>query len=517
MHRIGPVCRRHNKMTMKKRMTIMATAAIALTGCQSSYEIKEWTVSTRDSYFVPAVQKMPYEAEQAQTIRVDLARTAQTMKGFGTCFNELGWASLKLLTEEERAEIFSELFEAGKGANLNRGRLSMGANDFALDWYSPDETEGDFELKDFSIERDKENLIPMIKEAMRYNPDLYLFMSPWCPPRWMKKTGHYAERAVTQEQVDSYEKMQVISMTEGLYEQGPLAFRVVPMVNDAVPGEEGKEGVTAFIMEPRYLDAYARLFGRFVDAYREEGVDIRMVMPQNEPNSDQNFPSCCWTSADLNTFVGGYLGPEMEKHGAEVYFGTEERPNPLMVDTLLQDPASARYIKGVAFQWAGKDALPTIHRNYPELDLVMSEQECGNGLNNWEGAMHSWDLQRHYLSHGVTQYYYWNTSLMEDKPSRWGWFQNSLITVNEQDRTWRYTPEYYELKHLSHYIHPGALRLLMEGSTYEDALGFVNPDGSIALVMANQTQEAQSVCIEIAGQKNFICLDPESFHTILFR
>lgn len=479
-------------------------------------EIKEWTVSTRDNYFKSAeIEVLKESNPEAKTIIIDTNQTAQALKGFGTCFNELSWVSLKGLSQEEQQEIFSELFEPGKGANLNRGRLSMGANDFATDWYSPDETEGDFELKDFSIEKDRENIIPMFKMALQYQPDLYCFVSPWCPPRWMKKTKHYAERAVTPEMVEAQTKKSMVSMTEGLYEQGPLTFRFVPRANDAVPGEEGKEGVTAFIMESQYLDAYARLFGKFVEAYREEGIDIKMVMPQNEMNSDQNFPSCCWTSADLNTFIGKYLGPEMEKHNVDVYFGTEERPNPLLVDTLLQDPESSKYIKGVAFQWAGKDALPVISKNYPELDYVMSEQECGNGLNNWEGAMHSWDLQRHYLSNGVAQYYYWNTSLFENKPSRWGWYQNSLITVNEEDKTWTYTPEYYELKHLSHYCLPGAKRLLLSGSTYEDMLGFVNENGTIVLILANQTEEPKEICIRQGEKSLSISINANSLNTIV--
>lgn len=503
---------------MKKNIIVLAASALAFAGCQPKVEITEWTVSTRDNYYQPKQIEVSAEAAtDAKTIVVDPTKTAQTMKGFGTCFNELGWASLKTLTDTEQQEIFSEMFEPGKGANLNRGRMSMGSNDFALDYYSPADTPGDFELKDFSIERDKQNIIPMMKLAMKYQPELYFFASPWCPPRWMKKTGHYAERAMTQEQVDKFNQWKAISMTEGLYEQGPLAFRMAPQVNDAVPGEEGKEGVTAFIMEPEYLDAYARLFGKFVDAYREEGVNIQMVMPQNEMNSDQNFPSCCWTSADLNTFVGQYLGPEMEKHNTTVYFGTEERANPLLVDTLLRDPESSKYIKGVAFQWAGKDALPTIHQNYPELDMVMSEQECGNGLNNWEGAMHSWDLQRHYLSNGVTQYYYWNTSLFYDKPSRWGWYQNSLVTVKEDDKTWTYTPEFYELKHLSHYVLAGAKRLTLEGSDYEDMLGFVNPDGSVVLVLANQSDNDLNVNIKVDGQDLCIALGANSLNTVVLK
>lgn len=129
--------------------------------------------------------------------------------------------------------------------------------------------------------------------------------------------------------------------------------------------------------------------------------------------------------------------------------------------------------------------------------------------------MHSWDLQRHYLSNGVTQYYYWNTSLMADKPSRWGWYQNSLVTVSEEDKSWTFTPEYYELKHLSHYVKAGAKRLLLEGSTYDDMLGFINPDGSIALIVANQTTEPQPLQIELFGQTLGISIGAETFHTIL--
>ncbi|MCQ2335105.1 MAG: beta-glycosidase [Paludibacteraceae bacterium] len=502
-----------------------------LVACQSHPAIVDWTVSTRDCYFQSvnpssmSVSETEGKSEEPMTIVVDDTQTAQTIQGFGTCFNELGWASLQQLPEDELNIIFAKLFEPGKGANLNRGRMSMGANDFALDFYSPDETAGDFELKDFSIERDKQNVIPMLHWALRYNPDLYFFVSPWCPPRWMKKYGHYAERAVTEEMAVVQRKMwdRAIELAEqgdpsvAQYNlTGPLAFHSVPEANDAIPGEEGQEGVTSFIMQPEYLDAYARLFGKFVDAYRAEGVNIRMVMPQNEMNSAQNYPSCCWTATDLSIFVGQYLGPEMEKHDVVVYYGTEERANPLLVDTLLQDALSSKYIKGVAFQWAGKDALPVINENYPHLDMVQSEQECGNGKNNWEGAMHSWDLQRHYLSHGVTQYYYWNTALFSDKPSHWGWYQNSLITVNEADNTWTFTPEYYELKHLSHFVLPGARKLELSG-TYEDVLGFVNNDGSIVLVAANQTDRDTQVDICLEKKALHIVLTANSINTLVIK
>lgn len=516
---------------MQKAILLFSVLPLAaLTGCQreDALCIKEMVQSTRDNYF-QRIDPSLSDEEAAESIVIDLSQTAQTLKGFGTCFNELAWASLSDLTDEERQTIFSELFEPGKGANLNRGRMSIGANDFALDYYSCDETEGDFELNDFNIERDKQTLLPMMLLAQKYNADMYWFASPWCPPRWMKKTGHYAERALDKKMVERMRKAMAeakqaaqgprpgeeggVSATAGFFDDGPLAFRVEPTENDAIPGEEGYEGTTSFNMDSRYVDAYGRYFGKFVDAYRAEGVNLSMVMPQNEMNSNQNFPSCCWTSEDLATFVGKSLGPEMQKRGVEVYFGTCERPDPLLIDTILTDVDCQKYVTGVAFQWAGKDALPTIAQNYPQMDLVMSEQECGNGKNNWEGAMHSWDLQRHYLSNGVTQYYYWNTSLWYDKPSRWGWFQNSLITVNADDKSWTWTPEYYELKHLSHYALPGAKRLVLGGS-YDDVLGFVNPDGSIVLAICNQTDADTTIALQLKGQQLTVTIPAHSLNTV---
>src|SRR5207302_1883292 len=75
------------------------------------------------------------------------------------------------------------------------------------------------------------------------------------------------------------------------------------------PDQVGHEGEDMFILEEPYLAAYAKYFGRFVDAYRAEGIRVGMVMPQNEFNSAQNFPSCTWTPAGLAKFLR-HLGRE---------------------------------------------------------------------------------------------------------------------------------------------------------------------------------------------------------------
>ncbi len=93
-------------------------------------------------------------------LNVDLSATAQTMEGFGGCFNELGWTSLQKLSEADRESVMRELFDPSAGARFTLCRMPIGANDFALGPYSYDETKGDFELKHFSIENDRATLIP---------------------------------------------------------------------------------------------------------------------------------------------------------------------------------------------------------------------------------------------------------------------------------------------------------------------------------------------------------------------
>ena len=95
----------------------------------------------------------------------------QEILGFGGCFNELGWDALQKTKEEVREGFLKELYGA-EGCAFNMGRVPIGANDFSLEWYSCDDTDGDYELKDFNVERDKKYTVPFIRAAQKYCPDL---------------------------------------------------------------------------------------------------------------------------------------------------------------------------------------------------------------------------------------------------------------------------------------------------------------------------------------------------------
>ena len=194
-------------------------------------------------------------------IIIDLDDQRQTFKAWGTCFNELGWDALNLLPENEREYIMKNLFSEDGDLKFNIGRFSVGANDYARDWYSLNETDGDFEMKHFNLDRDKTALIPYIRLAQKHNPNMTFWASPWSPPSWMKTNKHYANRS---------------GYNNGL----PTDMQVPVYFNDQ------------FIQEPEYLQAYALYFSKMINAFKAEGIPVTTLMYQNEAYSFAVYPSC---------------------------------------------------------------------------------------------------------------------------------------------------------------------------------------------------------------------------------
>ena len=418
---------------------------------------------------------------------VDLTSAANpspAIEGFGGCFNELGWTSLQALPADQQESIFKELFAPGAGANFTLCRMPIGANDFSRGWYSYDEHPDDFALEHFSIDNDLQTLVPFIKSAQRHNPSLELWASPWSPPSWMKRNGHYA----------------VHMQRPGLAPNG------------LKPDQVGKEGEDLFIQDDKYFKTYAQYFGRFIDAYRQQGISIGMVMPQNEFNSAQPFPSCTWTPAGLARFLR-FLGPEMSQRNVEIFFGTLERGNETLLEAVLADPDAHDYVKGVGVQWAGKGAVAAIHAQHPSLTLYQSEQECGDGTNDWAYAGYCWDLMKYYLRNGASGYMYWNISVDQGGESHWGWPQNSLISVDPQAKTFHFNHDYYLLKHVSHFVQRGAKRLDTRG-TCDDALAFLNPDRSVVVILRNESAQEKAIDITIGDNTIRGSMPPDSFNTM---
>lgn len=399
--------------------------------------------------------------------------TAQEWEGFGGCFNELSQIALLSLDESSREKVYDLLFSnKEEGLHFDFCRLPIGASDYAEIWYSHNETDGDYEMKHFSIERDFKYLIPYIKEAKKRNPQMKLFASPWSPPVWMKH---------------------------------PKAYNFGTLVWN----EEN-------------LRAYALYLLKFVEAYEKLGLHIDQLHVQNEPMSSQKFPSCIWTGEQFAEFIGKYLGPLFKEHGitTKIWLGTINGPEVDQralytryndyANLVLHDCDAYPFIEGVSYQWAGKYAIAATKQAFPEKKYIQSENECGDGTNTWEYARYIFELFQHYISNGVCAYVYWNMVLPLHGESTWGWCQNSMITIAESNFKLEY--EYYVMKHFAKFVVPGAKRLVLNGHLSSNAIAFKNPDNSIILTIHNPFKFPLS----FSFMDEDITLQPDSFNTIVF-
>jgi glucosylceramidase len=143
---------------------------------------------------------------------------------------------------------------------------------------------------------------------------------------------------------------------------------------------------------------------------------------------------------------------------------------------------------------------------------MQSETECGNGSNDWKAAEYTFSLMKHYFENGVSIYSFWNSVLDETGKSMWGWKQNSMITINSTTKEVVYNPEFYLLKHFSHYVLPGAMKVKTEGDN-SGLLAFQNPDKSLILIVWNKEEKPRETTVRIARKILKVTIEPHSFNT----
>ena len=89
-----------------------------------------------------------------------------------------------------------------------------------------------------------------------------------------------------------------------------------------------------------------------------------------------------------------------------------------------------------------------------------------------------------------------------------------MISVNPETKTYQFNYDYYVLKHVSHYVKPGA-KLLTQSGDFKNILSFVNPDKSIAVILQNDSAEQKLISIKLGDRIINALLESDSFNTLL--
>ena len=501
-------------MTILSRIST-AAVALALPLAMAAQTVTKVT-TTEDSFWKEARVKLQKRSADKALLTVNDTTEGIRWRAWGTTFNELDWETLLMLTRDEQDEILRNIFSPQGDLRMTRGRIPMNASDYARSWYSCDEVKGDLELRYFNIDRDKRTIIPMIRAAQKYCPSLVCWASPWSPPSWMKITDDYPVVSSRYNNANAQVDYLLYGSVEGIDED---EMKFLGERKGQFPHRLATQDY--FIQDPRYLQAYANYFCKFIDAYKEQGVPIDMVIYQNEAYSYTPYPGCAWTVEGTVRFNRDYLSPTLRKQHPEVklYLGTFNTNRQDHVEKILSDDSLRHYISGLAFQWEGREILPAIRKQHPDYHYICSENECGNGNMDWKAAEHTFFLISDNVGRGCDEWYNWNFILPDRGIGSWGWSQNALIHVDSKTRQFRYTAEYYAVKHFAHFVTPGSRMVGYLPKTAEGimAVVFRLDKGGFAVVAGNVSDKGQKLSVSLSGRTLCDTLAPHSMNTFLLK
>ena len=432
---------------------------------------------------------VPYEIKEAlymggACIAKASERATTGFLGFGVAITGASCYNLARMQKDERRALIEEIY--GKGGNaLSVARLTIGSSDYSAELYTYDDVPGDEELKYFSVARDEEYIIPMIKEILEVNPDLYLFASPWTPPGWMKTGGS----------------------TCGGH------------------------------MRAKFIECYAEYFVKYIKAYAAHGIKIRAVTPQNEPETQQfgYMPACIWHPETEVAFVSALRKKLIENGLGEVEiwindhsFGYSDK-----VDWQLTEyPELKGESGGVAFHYYDGNIEQTEYLIDKYDGLRLHYTESGPRLydhyaDDWckWGIMMSKTLNSRYCS-----FTGWNLMLDETGgPNIGHFFCGGLVTRNRLTGELSYSGQYRAFCHFSRFINKDSqIRAL---SFDKDGYGMYafprdqkpivgtlveNPDGSAAMMLTNPNDFKAQVQYFRGGKWWYIELLPNTLATVCF-
>ncbi len=455
------------------------------TQCGTSASPPTLVTSAPGAYWKTDGQLTPVTSGTSD-VTVNETATAQTWEGFGGAFNEKGWSYLSMLSASDRDAAIHLLYGAD-GARFAFGRIPIGASDYAMDRYTLDETANDTSLEGFSIDRDKQLLIPFVQAAQAVKPNIRFWASPWTPPTWMK--------------------------------QGPFSPGNAPSPFDG--GSMKSDDAT--------MTAFAQYLIKFVQAYAQQGIPIEAISAQNEPSYTGNYPTCGWSPATYTTFIGQYLGPAKASAGltTKIMLGSFNggSADPGIVSSVMGDVTAQSYINVLGYQW-GMQGRVASDESY-NLPVWQTEHKCGNypwakpfnadqAPNDQAYAVESWGLIRDWIKAGVTAYSAWNMVLdtvgVGIDTTR-VWPQNALLTVDTSAKTLNITPTYWVFRHFSQFVATGAKVVATSGG---DAVAFKNPDGSVVAVLYN-SGSAKTMTVATASTKLQFAMPSNGWATVFAR
>lgn len=400
----------------------------------------------------------------------------QSVTGFGGAFTDASANVFMKLGKDKQEELLKAYFDKDSGNAYSFCRIHIASCDFSTDEYTHI-NEGDDSLESFSIERDRQAVIPMIKAAQKYGR-ITLFASPWSPPSFMKDNGNR-------------------------FSGGRL--------------------------KPEYYGVWTEYVAKFIEEYRAEGIDISAVTIQNEAEAAMTWESCLYTPQEECALIKSGFGERMRKLGVKIFVWDHNKERFFdRAKTVLEDKEAAQYVAGVACHWYTGDhfeQLGIIKRRYPDKEIIFSEGCCAaehSGVTTAEEGLSFAERYAHEIigdfKNGCNAFSDWNLVLdAENGPyhNRFSKLKCDAPIIADNDKLIKEL-SYYYIGHFSRFVKQGAVRIA--SSSYSDnidTIAFENPDGEIAVILLNRTDSKQKSNVLCRGRKAEYSCPPHSITTML--
>ena len=378
----------------------------------------------------------------------------QTILGFGGAFTQSSGYNYLKLNLDKKKQLLNDYFTE-EGLNYNMGRLPIGSCDFSPEEYSYSCKE---DLSDFTIEKDEKYIFPILNDARKIKNDLKIISSPWSPPAFMKSNRRL---------------------------------------------------ILGGKLENKYSETWANYFIKYINKYKENGINIDYVTVQNEPNAKQIWESCLYTPTEESKFVVNYLYPKFKETKIDTGILIWDHNKDKLykrVEEELSTKQAMEAIDGIAYHYYTGDHFENIQlvkEKFPDKLLIHTEGCTGYSHFKEKEEVKNGEIYGHDiledLNAGTNAYIDWN--LLLDKkggPNHKLNFCNSPIMLGSKEDEYIRNLTYYYIGHFSKFIKRGAKRIgFSRYSTDIEITAFKNPDNTIAIVLLNRNDfnKEYNICL----------------------
>jgi glucosylceramidase len=393
----------------------------------------------------------------------------QEIDGFGAAITGATAVNLLKMEQSARTKFLKETFSTTDGYGMSYVRVCIGCSDFSLSEYTCCDTEG---IENFALTNEETNyVIPVLKEILAINPDVKILASPWTAPRWMK----------------------------------------VNNLNDLQPYNSWTGGR----LNPAYYQDYAEYFVKWIQAFKQEGINIYAVTLQNEPLNTGNSASMYMSWQEQRDFIKQAVGPKFAAAGitAKIYTfdhnydydGVEDQKS--YPTNIYADAEASKYVAGAAYHNYGgnRSELNTVHSANPDKELIFTESTAGdwNDGSNLTTHLNS-DMEEIFIgtvNNWTRGAIVWNLMLDANRgPNRSGGCTTGFgaVDIDANYKTITRNSFYYDACHCSAVVKPGAHRIATSGYTVSGLsyAAFRNTDGTYAFVCSNSSSDALSITLD---------------------